>query len=345
MRNPSSVFVQSQRLSDARLGQTHIHSWREQGFALVHDLLPKSLLVELKDDALEHYPAPGTEAASSHNDFSSGQSFVFPSRSAAFNAITLHPSLLQAAADLLDITIMELRLTQSDLWPKYGRPDSQTNSDLEDDNNDQRIHCDYPNHSVVHPPQWDRPEAVEVIVYLNSYEECEGATAVVPRSGPEDPAYPWPIIQTPGVGDLKYINDRRKAEAYMAKQDPRGAAFRAQHLYRREVLAKYQFGSLLLYRHDTWHRGSPVTPGTLRLAQNLTFAKAGREWLGPAHAGWSWSMYKPDMFMEKLIARATVEQRTVLGFPAPGHDYWTDYTIAAVEARYAPLGMDMSPYR
>ena len=56
-------------------------------------------------------------------------------------------------------------------------------------------------------------------------------------------------------------------------------------------------------------------------------------------------MYKPDKFMEKLIARATVEQRTVLGFPAPGHDYWSAYTIAAVEARYAPLGMDMSPYR
>ena len=56
-------------------------------------------------------------------------------------------------------------------------------------------------------------------------------------------------------------------------------------------------------------------------------------------------MYEPDKFMEKLIAKATVEQRTVLGFPAPGHDYWTAYTIAAVEARYAPFGMDMSPYR
>ena len=231
MPDSSIAFVPSQQLSDARLSQTHIHSWREQGFALVHDLLPQSLLVELKHDALHHYPAPGTEAARSYNDFSSGQSFVFPSRSAAFNAVTLHPALLQAAADLLYIAVMELRLTQSDLWPKYGSPDSQTDSDREDDNSDQRMHCDYPNHSLVHPPQWDQPEAVEMIVYLNNYEECEGATAVVPRSGPEDPAYPWPIVQTPGVGDLAYINDRRKAEAHMAEQDPQGAAFRAQHLY------------------------------------------------------------------------------------------------------------------
>ena len=103
----------------------------------------------------------------------------------------------------------------------------------EDDNRDQRMHCDYPNHSLDHPTEWNRPEAVEMIVYLNNYEECEGATAVVPRSGYDDPAYPWPIVQSPGVGALDYVNDRIKAEAYMASQDPQGAAFRAQHLYPR----------------------------------------------------------------------------------------------------------------
>ena len=40
MPDSSIAFVPSQQLSDARLSQTHIHSWREQGFALVHDLLP-----------------------------------------------------------------------------------------------------------------------------------------------------------------------------------------------------------------------------------------------------------------------------------------------------------------
>ena len=80
----------------------------------------------------------------------------------------------------------------------------------------------------------ENPEAVEIIIYLNDYDECEGATAVVPRQG-DDPAYPWPIIQTPGVAGLDYVNDRDKAEAYMAQHNPDAANFRQQHLYAREV--------------------------------------------------------------------------------------------------------------
>jgi hypothetical protein len=48
--------------------------------------------------------------------------------------------------------------------------------------------------------------------------------------------------------------------------------------------------------------------------------------------------------MERLIAKASVEQRCVLGFPRPGHSYWTQETIAAVQARYGSLGIDMTPY-
>lgn len=341
MEKPTVRYIQSERLMDSRLDDEHIRSWRNKGFALVHDLLPHPLLAALKQDALAFYPEPNTTASEGYNDFSSGQSFVFPSRSTAFNAISLHPALLQAVADLLDVSVLELRLTQSDLWPKYGS-DSAPNAG---DNTDQRMHCDYPNHSLVHPPEWDSPEAVEMIVYLNDYDECEGATAVVPRHGPDDPAYPWPITQTPGVGDLDYVNDRLQAEVYMAEQDPKAAAFRAKHLYPREEVARYRFGSVLLYRHDTWHRGRPVKPGTLRLVQNLTFTKSGREWLGPLHPGWSWSMYRRDKLMEKLIAQATVAQRTVLGFPPPGHEYWSSNTLAAVEARYRVFGIDMTAYR
>lgn len=56
-------------------------------------------------------------------------------------------------------------------------------------------------------------------------------------------------------------------------------------------------------------------------------------------------MYRRSQYLEKLIANASVEQRCVLGFPAPGSPYWTPETVAAVEARYAPYGMDVTPYR
>jgi len=34
----------------------------------------------------------------------------------------------------------------------------------------------------------------------------------------------------------------------------------------------------------------------------------------------------------------------VLGFPKPGHSYWTRGTLDAVRARLEPWGMDMAPY-
>ncbi len=83
----------------------------------------------------------------------------------------------------------------------------------------------------------------------------------------------------------------------------------------------------------------------MRLVQNLTFKRADAEWVNVLHPGWSWSMYRRDQLMEKLIASATPAQRAVLGFPAPGHAYWTTATIDAVEARFQPYGIDMSPYR
>ena len=57
MEEPAPNYVQSVPLTDSRLDDTHIRSWRDKGFALVHDLLPQSLLTALKQDALAFYPA------------------------------------------------------------------------------------------------------------------------------------------------------------------------------------------------------------------------------------------------------------------------------------------------
>ncbi len=323
------------------LTEASVASWREAGFTLVDGVLPRSLLEELAAEAARRYPEAGTPEADARRDFGSGGALVFPSECDALNAVTLHPRLLRAVARLLGTTPRELRLTQSDLWPKYGYARSGSHRD----NADQRIHVDYPNHTLVHPPPWHAPEAVEIILYLSDVEACGGATAVVPRRGDGDPAYPWPIVKTPGVGRLLYRNDRASAEAYLEAEDPAAAAFRREHLYPRERRARFGFGSVLFYRHDTWHRGTPLRPGTRRFAQNLTFRRAGSEWISTLHSGWAWSMYRESQRMERLVAAATVDQRCVLGFPPPGHAYWTPETLDAVEARYGPLGMDMEPYR
>lgn len=324
-----------------QLTEQQILDWRQKGFTLVHALLPDDLLERAAEDARAYFPEPGTREASQMTNFGSNQRFVFPAESKACNDMTLHPALLKAVADLLATDVFGLRLTQSDLWPKYGR----LPSDEDSDNHDQRIHCDYPNHSLTHPPPWDSPDAVEIIIYLSEIEECGGSTAVVPRNGKNDPAYPWPIVQTPGVNGLPYINNKANAESYLRDHAQETAEFREAHLYAREVVAQYQFGSVLFYRHDTWHRGTPVKEGALRLVHNLTFKKAASEWVNVLHPGWSWKMYRPDQLMERLISDISVEQRSVLGFPQPGSPYWNEQTIEAVAMRYAAQGIDMQPYR
>ena len=324
------------------LWPAQIESWRERGFALVDGVLPAALLERMIADATAAFPAPGSEGADATGQFGSDGRFVFPAASDATNEATLHPRLLGAVAELLGVGVRELRLSQSDLWPKYGRREKTLGAW---DNQDQRIHVDYPNHTLVHPPRWDAPEAVEIILYLSDVDDCGGATAVVPREGRDDPAYPWPIVQSPGIGNLPYLNDRPSAEAHLEREAPAFAAFRAEHLYPRERRARFRVGSVLFYRHDTWHRGTPLREGALRLVHNLTFRRAGHEWVSTLHPGWAWAMYRLGQPMERLIATLSVDQRCVLGFPAPGDPYWNEQTLAAVEARYGPYGFDAGPYR
>lgn len=323
---------------DQPLSAAQQQGWREYGHTFVSGLLPVSVVDQLIESVTEAVPPPVSEASENFTGF--GSKLQFPSALAGFNELTLNPALLAAVAQLLDAPVTDLRLTQSTAWPKYGRKHRAAGRM---DNQDQRIHVDYPNHTLVHPPEWSRPEAVEIIVYLGDVEVAGGPTAVVPRQGPDDPLYQWPIVDTPGVGTLDYVNDKLSAEAYLAEVRPEVAAWRHQ-LYASERYVRFHAGDVLLYRHDTWHRGTPMIEGTLRLAHNLTFRHAEAEWISTLHPGWAWSAYRADKSFEKLIARASLEQRAVMGFPQPGSRYWTAATIRAVEARHGPFGMDMAPY-
>ena len=314
-----------------------VAGWRERGFAFVSNVVPEPLVASLQQQAREIFPAIGSAESKQIRSF--GSALVFPAEIEAFNEVTLHPRLLTSVSQLLGVE--DIRLSQSDLWPKYGHAEGPVSAF---DNSDQRIHIDYPNHTLTHPTEWSRPEAVEMILYLDDVDRCGGATAVVPRGGDDDPAYRWPIVDSPGIGDLRYVNDRAAAERYLADKRPELADWRSS-LYDRELLVRYRPGDLLLYRHDTWHRGTPMRDNQLRLAHNLTFRRAGSEWISTLHTGWAWAAYRRSAVLERLIATASLTQRAVLGFPQPGSSYWSEATIAAVEARYGVYGMDMTPYR
>ena len=322
------------------LSPGQVTQWRQCGFTLVDGVIPPALLSSARQEADSAFASAGS--LDPVRDFGSGGRMEFPTGHGPLDAITLHPRILRACAQLLASPVRELRLTQSDVWAKYGH--AQKNGD-ERSNDDQRMHMDYPNHYITHPPGWDEPEAVEMILYFDDVSSCGGATALVPRQGTEDPAYRMPYVAMPGVGALGWINDRSAAEAELERTAPEVAEFRRTHLYPREALARFGPGTLLFYRHDLWHRGTWLKPGTRRLAMNLTFCRAGAEWVHPVHAGSAWRMYRADQSTETFIAQASIDQRCALGFPPPGHPHWTDERIEAVRARYEPLGMDVTPYR
>ena len=110
-----------------------VESWREKGFALVDGLLSDELAAEVHREAYEKLIA-----ISDNSNFGSDGLLEFPCGMDACDRVTLHPNILSAAAQLLNIKVRDLRLTQSDVWMKRGKEVAPTD---EINNNSQRVHC------------------------------------------------------------------------------------------------------------------------------------------------------------------------------------------------------------
>ena len=90
------------------------------------------------------------------------------------------------------------------------------------------------------------------------------------------------------VGALPWRSDREGVEALLRDRAPEARGLARPPSLAREQYARFRPGTLLLYRHDTWHRGTPLRPGGMRLAQNFTFRRSESEWISTLHVGWAW---------------------------------------------------------
>ena len=82
-----------------------------------------------------------------------------------------------------------------------------------------------------------------------------------------------------------------------------------------------------------------TAPRSARFMVHVSYKPAATDWLGShglPNAG-------EDMSWYRFVQHANERQLTVLGFPPPGHPYWTAQTLAGVAARYPML--DLSPWR
>jgi len=176
----------------------------------------------------------------------------------------------------------------------------------------QLLHTDFPNHTLTVP----RPEAgyhqMETFVYLCDVDAGNGATHFVSRS------------RTAGI----------EVERHTLSLEEFGG------LYETDTEASAPAGSIVVYRPDVYHRSVDFDdPGRARFMLHVAYRAAPVEWGG--YQAWPFKGFSPEW--HAFVAQATPRQLAVLGFPAPGHPYWTPATIDGVGRRYP--GLDMTPWR
>jgi hypothetical protein len=320
-------------LAPTPLSVGQVRQWREEGFVLVKGLVD---VAEAEKSMKAMYPLKGKDSIK--HDFGSGSDLQFPIKDCpSLNNITLHPTLIAAATQLLarggSATVP--KLLQSVAWAKFGDvPDAEGS----DSNHEQRVHMDYGNNTWLHPPQWDAPTAVAAIVYYSDVSHTGGGTAVTPRQGPHDPIYEYPYRHMPGQGVIfPFVNNKDKAEALVKTISKKSYDIR-QEAYRREIKTCPSKGDVLLYRLDVWHRGTPVNPGTVRYVHNLLWTLPDTPGMCTRNPGFTIPMYYG--WLEKYVATLEPIQLLSLGFPSAQHPYWTKQTVEGVKMRYGSEAVD-----
>ena len=282
--------------------------WEEDGWCVVRDLLSPETIAAAQ--AVLPGLVPTAEEFADNENSARNEPFRidshrvmprFPFEDGALNDIVVHDRIIDLAEQLLGIS--DLRLYQAMLSAKYGE------GALSDE---QLLHVDFGNHTLVVPRHEPGYQQLEMFVYLSDVTAETAATRVVSRRLTSD----IPVERT-------YLSQTAYADLYAA-----------------EVPAVGPAGSILAYRPDVYHRGVRMTaPGSARFMVHVSYKPAATDWLGShglPSAG-------EDMSWYRFVSGASERQLTVLGFPPPGNPYWTAETLAGVAARYPML--DLSPWQ
>lgn len=312
------------------LNEEQVKSWTQKGFVLIEGLVPDDVILEARSASERLFPASSGAASadelrtkltqgSKSVDSAAGTfnrpDIVFPYELPSMNSVLLHPNIINASSQLLGVTANDLRLTQSIFWAKYGAKNQAGKTWVVqgrrfDHGGDQPIHCDFRDNNLV-VPNPDKLDTVSCIVYFDDSAHTGGLTGVVPNDPWVRSIWPIPGHQTPE---------------------------KMPGLYDRECGVQAKPGTVLFYRHDTWHRGTAPKPGQLRRTMSAVFRRADADWV-------QFNTWVKDYegVLARVMPTLSPVQRVLLGFPSTSSDYWTEKTIYAVSQRYP--GIDMTPYR
>lgn len=290
--------------------ETAKDNWETDGWCVLEGLLPEALIEAAQAALPSLFPTAqefATDADPARNQpFREDSHRVmprFPFADQSFNDLALHQRVIGLAEQFLGLNYRQLRLYQAMLSAKYG---------LGSPDDEQLLHVDYGNHTLVVPRPDPGYQQLEMFVYLSDVTPDTAATRMVSRTLTAD----IPV-------ERAYLSSTDYADLYAA-----------------EVPASGPAGSILVYRPDVYHRGVRMAQsGAARYMLHVSYKPAATDWLNShalPNAG-------EDLEWHVFVQHATEQQLTVLGFPEPGHPYWTSETLAGVAARY-PL-LDLTPWR
>lgn len=293
-------------------------AWQADGFVILPGFIPSGELTAAVDDISVLFPSADGfhDGTDPRRQRFLGDEFAgidtFPFASTEISLLAVNHRLLRLAETLLGDS--DIHLYAAEAWAKYtGACDY-----------DQDLHRDYLNHTILVPSTSPGCQQVEMFVFLNDVPEELGPPHLVPRGHTADlPAVPNWYLRPGQRSDWRFNDDSGSPDLYAAEVTGAGPA-----------------GTVIAFAPGTFHRGTQLTaPRGVRYSMHLGFRPAGLQW--GQRVAWAAHSFTDEWV--RFVSRASAGQLQALGFPPPGHPYWTSETLAGMALRYPNL--DLSPWR
>jgi hypothetical protein len=283
-------------------------AWKTEGWCVIPAVIPDDVLRSAQN-AVEHlFPTAAEMDSGVDNERTRPWRTAVDAKWPEFPYRSRTLTRLSFLPAVLDIATSflgshDLRLYMSLITVKYADQSSGYN---------QLLHADFPNQSLLVPQVSDRYPQLELFIYLSDVTAADGATRMVSRTR------------------TAHIPIEQHTLSYAEFPD----------LYDDSGIAEGPAGSIVAYQPDVYHRSVDLTePGHRRIMMHTSYRLASAEW--SQYQAWAFHGFSPEW--HNFVQAATPTELALLGFPEPGHPYWTQDTIRRVNARYPQL--DMSPWR
>ena len=282
-------------------------SWHEDGWCVLERVVPNELLEPAQRAISKVFPT-ATEMVESQpgDDVERWRDWNAAWPEFPFRSGSLNALVVSELLISLAqdlLGVPDVRMYLAHATAKYANQPSEYN---------QLLHTDFPNQTLTVPRAEPGYHQMETFIYLTDVSRDNGATRFVSRTLTSHISVEEHTLNLHDYGDLY--------------GDPSDASAPA--------------GSVVVYRPDVYHRSVDFSdPTQARFMLHVSYKPAGAEWGG--YQAWPFKGFSPEW--HNFVQSATPRQLGVLGFPGPGHPFWTKETVDGVAKRYP--GLDMSPWR